>query len=139
MNNNSIVEKTPFKNIVEKSLLNFDYEIITTKFDQTNQLNSKLYYYDKNTKNYSLIDLKIEIVNYNLFSDSKLDDLDDGQSVKSDTRSSIYKANLLKRLVSKKKKRIQNEFYDLDMSYYLFFIKIYYQKSDSYGISINRM
>ena len=53
----SIVEKTPFKNIEEKSLLSFDYEIINTKFDDSNELSTKLYYYDKNTKNYSLVHL----------------------------------------------------------------------------------
>lgn len=55
MNKSSVVESTPFKNIVEKSLLNFDYEIINTKFDDSNHLNSKLYYYDKNNKTYSYL------------------------------------------------------------------------------------
>jgi hypothetical protein len=55
MNKSSIVENTPFRNIEEKSLLNFDYEIINTKFDDSNQLNSKLYYYERANKTYSLI------------------------------------------------------------------------------------
>ena len=61
--------------------------------------------------------LTIEIVNYNLFTDYILEDNDDGQGRESEHCKSFYKANFIKRLVSKKKKRLQNEHFDLDMSY----------------------
>ena len=51
--NKSIVDNTPFKNIQEKSNLNFDYEIINTKFDDSNELKTKLYYFDKKIRNFS--------------------------------------------------------------------------------------
>ena len=112
----SMVENTPFKNVEAKSTLTFDYEINNTKFDDSNQLNSKLYYFDKSIKNFSkFFHLILEIVNYNLFSDCQLEDTDEG--LDSDKNISVFKANFLKRLVSKKKKRLQNEFFDLDLSY----------------------
>ena len=118
-----MIENTPFKNVEAKSTLTFDYEINFTKFDDSNQLNSKLYYYDKSIKMYSkVLVLILEIVNYNLFTDCRLDDANDGQDSQSSGVGSIYKANFLKRLVSKKKKRLQNEFFDLDLSYNIKFI-----------------
>lgn len=55
-----------------------------------------------------------EVVNFNSFQDS-IDIKSDGDLSKSSDIK--FKANCLKRLVSKRKKRLQTEHFDLDLSY----------------------
>jgi hypothetical protein len=55
--------------------------------------------------------LKLEPIDYNKFWDSTEIDGDDHKGSKN-----VKKANFIKRLVSKKKRRFQNEFFDLDLS-----------------------
>ena len=116
--------------LVEKKKLKFDYEVNNIKLDETEDMNCKMYYYSKETKG-------LRIINYYDFNDKlrpvyKINP--NNKKKKKNFEPSIYdkdfeeidepklpknvkKANLLKRLVSKQKRRLQDEHFDLDMSY----------------------
>ena len=111
------------KKLEEKLKLTFDYEINSVKPDNSNNLNCKMYYYDLNQK-------KFRIINYNSFKDKLLPLIkipNDLHPNKYDSEfeeieekplpKNIKTANCLKRLVSKQKRRFQNELFDLDMAY----------------------
>ena len=111
------------KKLEEKLKLTFDYEINSVKPDNSNNLNCKMYYYDLNQK-------KFRIINYNSFKDKLLPLIkipNDLHPNKYDSEfeeieekplpKNIKTANCLKRLVSKQKRRFQNEYFDLDMAY----------------------
>ena len=117
--------------LVEKKKLKFDYEVNNIKLDQTeDNMNCKMYFYSKEAKG-------LRIINYYDFNDKlrpvyKI--VQTNKKKKKNFEPSIYdkdfeeidepklpknvkKANLLKRLVSKQKRRLQDEHFDLDMSY----------------------
>ena len=43
------MNSTLFKSLIDKSKLKFDYEIQNISIDENDQLNSKMYYYDKSS------------------------------------------------------------------------------------------
>ena len=111
------------KKLEEKLKLTFDYEINSVKPDNSNNLNCKMYYYDLNQK-------KFRIINYNSFKDKLLPlikipnelhpnkyDSEFEEIEEKPLPKNIKTANCLKRLVSKQKRRFQNEYFDLDMAY----------------------
>ena len=92
----------------------FDYEINIIRFGEEKE---REYMYLKTTSKVlgdNYLRLNIE--------DSLYDNLDfpysgDDKILNYSGSKKLYKANIFKRLVSKKKRRIQTEFYDLDMAY----------------------
>ncbi len=54
-NNSQTVQHLPpiFRNLEKEMNLEFDYEINSIKLDDNEELNSKMYYFDKKTKSYS--------------------------------------------------------------------------------------
>ena len=116
----------------EKIKYVFDYEVNNIKLDNNDDMNCKMYYYCPETKGY-------RILNYNSFNDKlkpvfkiippknpKKSDIDfyfnkyDREFEEIDEPElpkNVKSANLLKRLVSKQKRRYQDENFDLDMSY----------------------
>ena len=114
----------------EKITYIFDYEVNNIKLDDNDDMNCKMSYYSPENKAY-------RILNYNAFNDrlrplykikptqnakkkkyneSKFDEefseIDEPKLPKN-----VKTANLMKRLVSKQKRRYQDENFDLDMSY----------------------
>ena len=108
----------------------FDYEVNNIKLDNNDDMNCKMSYYSPETKGY-------RILNYNAF-DDKLRPVYKIKPSPDPKKNANYKnkydkdfveieepplpknvksANLLKRLVSKQKRRYQDENFDLDMSY----------------------
>ena len=116
--------------LIEKISYQFDYEVNNIKLDNNDEMNSKMYYYSPETKDY-------RILNYNSFNDKLLPVykiIPNNKKKKSQYNYSKYDkefteieepklpknvktANILKRLVSKQKRRLQDENFDLDMSY----------------------
>ena len=116
--------------LVEKKKLKFDYEVNNIKLEETEDLNCKMYYYSKETKS-------LRIINYYDYKDKLLPlfkIVPNKKKKKKGDEPSIYdkdfeeidepklpknvkKANILKRLVSKQKRRLQDEHFDLDMVY----------------------
>ena len=116
--------------LAEKKKLKFDYEVNNIKLDETENMNCKMYVFSRETKS-------LRIINYHDFNDKlrpvyKI--VQNNKNKKNMIQSSKYdkdfveidepkipknfkKANLLKRLVSKQKRRLQDENFDLDMSY----------------------
>ena len=112
----------------EKISYQFDYEVNSIKLDDYDDMNCKMYFYCPESKSY-------RILNYNTFNDRLLPvyKIDPNQKKKKNIYSkydkefreieepklpkNVKKANILKRLVSKQKRRLQNEKFDLDMSY----------------------
>jgi len=114
----------------DKIQLTFDYEINDLKLEDTEDGIGKIYYYDDFRKEYVPVD-------YDLFFDRlkplpKLPqskeplkslyetneyDKDFEEAEEIEQEEELEKANLLKRLVSKKKRRFQDSQFDLDMSY----------------------
>ena len=114
----------------EKIKYVFDYEVNNIKLDNNDDMNCKMSYYCPETKGY-------RILNYNAFNDrlkpvykikppsdpkknafyvNKYDkDFEEIEEPK--LPKNVKSANLLKRLVSKQKRRYQDENFDLDMSY----------------------
>ena len=109
----------------------FDYEVNTIKLDDNDNMNCKVYYYDEAKKNF-------RVLNYNYFNDKlrplpKIVPSKDPKNTKNnsseydeefteiedplDGNEKMKKANLIKRLVSKQKRRFQDSDFDLDMSY----------------------
>jgi len=139
-NNNEIKEKSGHDDenqtlnldkLEDKISLTFDYEINNTKLEVNDESNIKLLYYDETTK-------QNKPFNYNLYFDQlkplpKITPSNDPRKSKYNT--SVYdvefeeidktdlgsdklkKANFVKRLVSKQKRRYQDTEFDLDMSY----------------------
>ena len=114
----------------EKIKYIFDYEVNNMKLDDNDDMNCKMSYYSPENKAY-------RILNYNSFNDrlrpvfkinptqnakkkqynqSKFDkefvEIDEPKLPKN-----VKSANIMKRLVSKQKRRYQDENFDLDMSY----------------------
>lgn len=100
----------PYHNLSSKANLQFDYETYDLKVEDKNENSSKIYYMDKKTNSYS-----IYYINKDKFKYDMIDDLDIFEENK-DSHSNLYKACLLKRLVSKKKKRYQTQDFDLDLA-----------------------
>ena len=114
----------------EKMFLTFDYEVNSIKLDNNYNMNCKVYYYDEKNKNF-------RVLNYNSFNDKlrplpKIIPSKDPKKAKFNTseydkefeeessfedNEKIKKANLIKRLVSKQKRRFQDSDFDLYMSY----------------------
>jgi len=114
----------------DKIQLTFDYEMNDLKLEDTEDGIGKIYYYDDFRKEYVP-------VNYDQFSDKlkplpKLPqtkeslktlyetseyDKDFEEAEEIEKEEELEKANILKRLVSKKKRRFQDSQFDLDMSY----------------------
>ena len=115
----------------DKISLEFDYEVNSIKLDDNYNMNCKIYYYDETRKNF-------RVLNYNSFNDKlrplpKIKPSNDPKAAKFniseydaefeeledslDSNENIKKANLIKRLVSKQKRRFQDSNFDLDMSY----------------------
>ena len=114
----------------EKISLQFDYEVNNIKLDERDDMDCKMYFYSPESKSY-------RILNYNSFNDrlrplykivptnnpkkmkfnySKYDkEFEEIEEPK--LPKNVKKANILKRLVSKQKRRLQDENFDLDMSY----------------------
>ena len=141
-NNSSIsLNKSSQENTEENQTLNlekykeklkyvFDYEVNNIKLDNNDDMNCKMSFYSPETKGY-------RILNYNAFDDKlkpvfKIKPSTDPKKSKYNTNKydkdfieidepqlpkNVKSANLLKRLVSKQKRRYQDENFDLDMSY----------------------
>ena len=108
----------------------FDYEVNTIKLDDNDNMNCKMYYYSPENKAY-------RILNYNAFNDKlrpvyKIKPTDNPKKKQYNQRKfdkefkeieepalpkNVKTANIMKRLVSKQKRRYQDENFDLDMSY----------------------
>ena len=115
----------------DKLALQFDYEVNSIKLDDNDNMNCKVYYYNETKKQF-------RVLNYNSFND-KLKPLPKIVPSKESEKSKFNyneldnefqevdkliednektkKANLLKVLVSKQKRRYQDSEFDLDMSY----------------------
>ena len=117
--------------LIEKISYQFDYEVNTIKLDEYDDMDCKMYFYVPETKSY-------RILNYNSFNDKLLPVykiIPNGKNKKKMNNNyskydkefieidepklpkNVKKANIMKRLVSKQKRRLQNEKFDLDMSY----------------------
>ena len=116
--------------LIEKKKLKFDYEVNNIKLDETENMNCKMYYFSKETKS-------LRIINYNDFNDKlrpvykiaesnkkkkknyspSINDKDFIEIDEPKLPKNVKKANIMKRLVSKQKRRYQDEKFDLDMSY----------------------
>ena len=114
--------------LIEKISYQFDYEVNNIKLDDYDDMNCKMYFYSPESKSY-------RILNYNSFNDRLLPvyKIDPKQKKIKNLYSkydkefteieepvlpkNVKKANIMKRLVSKQKRRLQNENFDLDMSY----------------------
>ena len=114
----------------EKLTLTFDYEVNNIKLDDNDDMNCKMSYYSPENKTY-------RILNYNAFNDrlrpvykinpnqkAKKKKYNQSEFDKEFTEidepkipKNVKSANLMKRLVSKQKRRYQDEKFDLDMSY----------------------
>ena len=127
INNNSIIS-TSSKNEVEfspessslysfirpEAKYEFDYEINLTHFGEEN---GQEYMYIKNeTKLLSDRYIKID-PEINLFDTINFPYSGDETILNNKGNTKLAKASIIKRLVSKKKRRLQTEFYDLDMAY----------------------
>ena len=116
--------------LTEKISYQFDYEVNNIKLDDNDDMNCKMYYYSSETKSY-------RILNYNAFNDklkplyrikptqnpkkkkfnfSKFDN-EFTEVEEPKLPKNVKTANIMKRLVSKQKRRYQDEKFDLDMSY----------------------
>ena len=98
----------------KEAFYDFDYEINVIRFGEEKE---KEYIY---LKTYSKI-LGDKYIRLNI-EDSLYDTIDfpysgDEKILNCSGTKNLYKANIFKRLVSKKKRRIRTEFYDLDMAY----------------------
>ena len=116
--------------LIDKISYQFDYEVNTIKLDDYDDMNCKMYFYSPETKSY-------RILNYNSFNDKlrpvyKIIPTNNPKKMKYNHSKydkefieieepklpkNVKKANIMKRLVSKQKRRLQDEKYDLDMSY----------------------
>ena len=114
----------------EKISYQFDYEVNNIKLDDYDDMNCKMYFYSSETKSY-------RILNYNSFNDKllpvyKMIPSDNTKKIKNNYSKydsefveidepilpkNVKKANIMKRLVSKQKRRLQDDKFDLDMSY----------------------
>ena len=114
----------------EKISYQFDYEVNNIKLDDNDDMNCKMYYYSPDTKSY-------RILNYNSFNDKlkplyKIKPTENPKKKKFNFSKfdkefteveepklpkNVKTANIMKRLVSKQKRRYQDEKFDLDMSY----------------------
>ena len=116
----------------EKMFLTFDYEVNSIKLDDNYNMNCKIYYYDEVKKAFRFL-------NYNSFNDKlrplpKINPSTDPNIAKFNSNEYDHefvevsesvegenekhkKANIIKRLVSKQKRRFQDSDFDLDMSY----------------------
>ena len=114
----------------EKISYIFDYEVNNIKLDDNDDMNCKMYYYSTENKAY-------RILNYNAFNDRlrpvyKINPTENSKKKKYNQSKfdkefteidepklpkNVKTANIMKRLVSKQKRRYQDECFDLDMSY----------------------
>ena len=114
----------------EKITYTFDYEVNNIKLDDNDDMNCKMYYYSPENKAY-------RILNYNAFNDRlrpvyKINPTENAKKKKYNQSKydkefteidepalpkNVKSANIMKRLVSKQKRRYQDENFDLDMSY----------------------
>ena len=131
--NGGVVEESQTLNLnkyKEKLALTFDYEVNNIKLDDNDDMNCKMSYYSPENKAY-------RILNYNAFNDRlrpvfKINPTQNAKKKKYNTSEfdkefteidepklpkNVKSANLMKRLVSKQKRRYQDENFDLDMSY----------------------
>ena len=103
---NPIEQKVSEQNLFRRSRpetsLKFDYEVNNIELAEKD---GEIIAYDRKSK---------ETINFDL-SDSITNITPDGIAKRKTDH--VYKANCFKRLVSKKKHRIQNEYFDLDMAY----------------------
>lgn len=104
------MDSSPYLNLLSKSKMVFDYETHNMKYEDKDDLNTKIYHFDKINKTYGNNCLNLELIIYQNFTDNLDFDYKENNSI------NVYKASFLKRLVSKKKKRYQNEEFDLDLA-----------------------
>jgi len=116
--------------LAEKKKLKFDYEVNNIKLEETDDLNCKMYFYSKQSKSMRIInyyDYKDKLLPlYKIIPNKKKKKKTDEPSIydkdfeeKDEPKlpKNVKKANILKRLVSKQKRRLQDEQFDLDMVY----------------------
>ena len=130
-NLNKEVQTLNLDKLKEKINYTFDYEVNSIKLDDNDDMNCKMSYYSPTKKSY-------RILNYAAFDDKlrplpKITPTTDKKKLKYNTsvydrefseidektveKKKLKTANIMKRLVSKQKRRYQDEYFDLDMSY----------------------
>ena len=104
-------EENIFRKLYRKSGMEFDYEVNDVFIDSEGETISQIINNGFNGKNYSIYNIIVEILNHESYWDSI--DINPGDNKETKKK---FKANIFKRLVSKKKRRLQNELFDLDLS-----------------------
>jgi hypothetical protein len=106
-------ENNLFKKLVDQSILDFDYEVNSVQFVSP-QEEKQIFFLDKvrDGKNFGNKSSNLGDLSYDSFWDTLLVQADDCPGINIKKK----KANFLKRLVSKKKNRFQDENFDLDLA-----------------------
>ena len=132
MNENENDQTLSLAKLKDKIPLTFDYEVNSIKLDNNYNMNCKIYYFDEVKKAF-------RVLNYNAFNDKlrplpkiipsndprkSIFDANEYDNEFEETKEAVdeenenyKKANIIKRLVSKQKRRFQDSDFDLDMSY----------------------
>jgi hypothetical protein len=102
-----------FKKLVAQSTMDFDYEVNSVQFVSQDD-ERQIFFLDKvrDGKNFGKNNINLGELDYDAFWDSTLVQADDNRGMHIKKK----KANFVKRLVSKKKNRFQDENFDLDLA-----------------------